>query len=1039
VVMSQYFKHKITLAFVLSTVMAVIAIVAFLQESIEDFAIRQWEDEHRFLVATITEQIKSDLENAKDTLLRASRLKAFSSLPHVDRIDRSINGIPPELDREKREILEGLQGDNGPFSVLFVLLPNGDHYISHPFRVQKMLKKYNLSDRPYFKTATSTKQITISSSFVGSDGIPAVAIDLPILDEKGGIIAHLGGVFHLQKLTRIVSEKNIRPFDLGMLVDSQGHLIAHTDETQLAAERRRAYENHPLIRHHHSPRSDKPLTGPEFVRYTDSGGEEWLVYHSHFRNDWGVFLQRRLANVIAGFSDQKRDIVVLVTLIFIGISGIGIVVTVRSVDRWQMATDELSAIRDELESRVVQRTSDLQESETRMRILVETLPDLIWLKDAEGVYLQCNHMFERFFGAKQEEIVGRTDYDFVDRELADFFRQKDREAILAGKPSVNEEWITFATDQRRVLLETTKTPMFDAGGKMIGVLGIGHDITRRKEAENDLKQAASVFEYANEGIIITDANGNIINVNSTFSKLTGYAKEEVFGQNPSLLKSGRQSDEFYREMWQRINKEGFWRGEIWNRRKNGDVYPELLTITEVRSSKGEVIQYVGIFTDITKIKEHQDELEQMAHYDPLTRLPNRILLSDRITQAIARAKRSKKFLAVIYLDLDEFKPVNDTMGHEAGDQLLVDVSARLKECVRADDTVSRLGGDEFVMLLGDLQSVDECTHAMRRFLDSLSRPYQINGFEIVLSASIGAAIFPIDEADPETLIRHADQAMYEAKRAGRNRYHMFDPEHDRRMQDELRALERIRVALEREEFVLYYQPIVDMRRGRVLSVEALIRWQHPERGLLPPAEFLPTTEEQNLAIPLGDWVIQEAIRQTDEWQGMGLDMGININVSARHLQKPDFSGFLAEVLSRHPNLPHESVELEILETVALEDTLQITELIKACHRLGVLFALDDFGTGYSSLSYLKRLPVDRLKIDQSFIRDMLGDKEDFAIVSGIISLARAFNREVIAEGVESDQHCAALLELECDWGQGYGIARPMPADEIPGWVRAFSQ
>ena len=491
-------------------------------------------------------------------------------------------------------------------------------------------------------------------------------------------------------------------------------------------------------------------------------------------------------------------------------------------------------------------------------------------------------------------------------------------------------------------------------------------------------------------------------------------------------------------MWFTIRDAGYWRGEVWNRKKTGEMFVEQLTISAVRDEVGSVSHYVGIFTDITLIKEHQQRLEHLAHFDPLTQLPNRMLLADRMQLAMAQAERSGKTLAVCYLDLDGFKPVNDLYGHATGDQLLIEIAQRLKACIRAGDTVSRLGGDEFVLLLSNIENEHECDQAMARVIAFLNRPVIIDQHEITVSGSIGITLYPQDKSDADALLRHADQAMYAAKQAGRNCYHLFDPEHDRRTRVRREESSRIRQGLLAGEFEMYYQPKVNMRLGQVIGAEALIRWNHPELGLLPPAHFTLALESGELCIELGDWVIRQALEQLDTWKTQGLTVSVSVNIAGDHLQHLGFVERLKELLANHPNVSPNQLELEVLETAALDDIAVVAEIFAQCRQIGVSFSLDDFGTGYSSLTYFRRLPADILKIDQSFIRDMLEDPDDMAIVQGVIGLTHAFKRKAIAEGVETEAHGLALLKLGCELGQGYGIARPMRAELLPDWIKQFS-
>ena len=587
--------------------------------------------------------------------------------------------------------------------------------------------------------------------------------------------------------------------------------------------------------------------------------------------------------------------------------------------RVSMRTRELSAALNSLNQKVAEQQlaeSRLLESQARQHTLVRAIPDLVWLKDADGVYLSCNPRFERFFGALEKDIVGKTDYDFVGRELADYFRENDKRAMEKGGPSVNEEWITFADDGHRELLETTKTPMFDAHGRLIGVLGIGHDITERSE--------------------------------------------------------------------------------------------------------------------------HANQLKHLAHYDLLTTLPNRVLLADRLRQAMAQAVRRKQLLAVAYLDLDGFKVINDRYGHDSGDKVLIALANRMKLTLRDADTLARLGGDEFVAVFLDLSDVVSCMPMLDRLLAAAAEPLHIDDLELQISASLGVTFYPqTEEVDADQLLRQADQAMYQAKLAGKNRHHVFDAEQDRSARGRHEGVERIRRALDRKELVLHYQPKVNMRSGEVIGAEALIRWQHPERGLLSPAEFLPVIEDHPLAVDVGEWVIDAALSQCEAWRKRGLDLSVSVNVGARQLQQADFVDRLRGILAAHPSIGAWHLELEILETSALEDVARMAEVIESCRELGVSFSLDDFGTGYSSLTYLKRLSVSQIKIDQSFVRDMLDNPDDLAILSGILGLATAFRRQVIAEGVETVEQGTMLLQLGCELAQGYGIARPMPGDDLPGWAGAW--
>jgi diguanylate cyclase (GGDEF)-like protein/PAS domain S-box-containing protein len=600
-------------------------------------------------------------------------------------------------------------------------------------------------------------------------------------------------------------------------------------------------------------------------------------------------------------------------------------------------------------------------------------------------------------------------------------------------------------------------PILDSSGQVLGTFAIYHraphaptefDIAiiehsarlaglaiERKHAEEKLQLAASVFTHAREGIMITNIDGDIIDVNAAFSDITGYSRSDVLGKNPRLLSSGRQSKEFYRGMWTDLLAHGHCVGEVWNRRKNGEVYAEMQTISAVRDAQGKPIQYVALFSDITVFKEQQSRLEHIAHYDALTNLPNRVLLADRLRQGMTQAQRRGVQVAVAFVDLDGFKAVNDNHGHEAGDHLLVTIAERMKHALRDGDTLARIGGDEFVAVLVDLADAGASASVLGRMLEAAAQPVAFGDAQLQVSASIGVTFYPqANTVDADQLMRQADQAMYQAKLSGKNRYHLFDAAQDSQLRDHHERLERIRFALTENQFVLHYQPKVNMRSGAVVGAEALIRWQHPQQGLLAPAQFLPAIEEHPLAIGVGEWVIHSALRQVESWQEQGLAIPISVNIGAYQLQHSDFVPRLRAILAQHPQVSPSSLKIEVLETSALEDVTGVSGVIEACRLMGVMFALDDFGTGYSSLTYLKSLPVSELKIDQSFVRDMLDDPDDLAILEGVIGLASAFRRQVIAEGVETVEHGAMLLQLGCDLAQGYGIARPMPAADFPAWA-----
>jgi diguanylate cyclase (GGDEF)-like protein/PAS domain S-box-containing protein len=454
----------------------------------------------------------------------------------------------------------------------------------------------------------------------------------------------------------------------------------------------------------------------------------------------------------------------------------------------------------------------------------------------------------------------------------------------------------------------------------------------------------------------------------------------------------------------------------------------------IRNENGDIVNLHVVAQDITERKRAKEQLERIAHYDILTNMPNRVLLADHLNQAMLECKRRNRSLAVAFMDLDGFKAVNDLYGHNVGDELLIKLSQRMKEALREGDTLARIGGDEFIAVMVGLESIEDSKPVLKRLLKAAAEPVNLDDAVIQVSASIGVSLYPQDHVDADLLMRHADQAMYVAKQAGKSRYHFFDTAQDNANKTLGQSISEILTALHRREFVLHYQPKVNMYTGEVIGVEALIRWQHPVRGLVPPMEFLPAIEGHAVSLELGEWVLDTALSQINQWRSIGVNLPISVNISAYQLQQVNFTTRLAALLAVHSDVPSNCLELEILETSALQDISQISETMNACHDLGVRFALDDFGTGYSSLTYLKRLPAHMIKIDQSFVRDMLVDADDLAIIEGVVGLAKTFRRGVIAEGVETIAHGVALLQLGCELAQGYGIARPMPAGDIPKWA-----
>lgn len=680
--------------------------------------------------------------------------------------------------------------------------------------------------------------------------------------------------------------------------------------------------------------------------------------------------------------------------------------------------------------------ADLRQNEELLDLFVQHAPAALAMFDREMRYIAASRRWLDVYGLRGQEISGRSHYDVFPEIPARWVTAHRR--AMGGETLKNDEDRFERVDGSVQWLRWEIRPWLTGTGAIGGIVIFTEDVTARRDSEDRLKLAASVFTHASEGIVIADTKGKILDVNDAFTRITGYTREEAVGRPTSLLRSGRHGREFYDNMWRDLIETGHWSGEIWNRARDGRVFAEFLTVTAVRDKSGDIERYVALFSDITANKDQEQTLRRMAEYDILTGLPNRSLLRDRLHHAMVQTKRRGNVLAVVCLDLDNFKTVNDDRGHAAGDGILTTIAHRMKLTMRQQDTLSRLGGDEFVAVLLDLDNPDESLPRVRHLLEVASQPVSLGGQVVRLSASAGVAFYPQSEdVDPDQLQRQAGQALYQSKLQGKNRYHIFDSSLDRSVRGHHEDLERVRRALTQNEFVLFYQPKMNLASGAIHGAEALIRWKHPERGLLLPSQFLPIVEGHPLALEIGEWVITNVLQQIETWNAAGLDIAVSVNISAQQLQHPDFSARLHAILSAHRGVDPSRLEIEVLESTALPDMAQVSQVIHTCGKLGVSFALDDFGTGYSSLAYLKRLPVDVLKIDQTFVHDMLDDPEDLTIVEGMLGLASAFRRQAIAEGVETVEQGILLLRLGCQIAQGFGIAAPMPAGDLPAWLASW--
>ncbi len=577
--------------------------------------------------------------------------------------------------------------------------------------------------------------------------------------------------------------------------------------------------------------------------------------------------------------------------------------------------------------------------------------------------------------------------------------------------------------------------IFLARARLFSCLGMGARLKRHHQDQEHLRQAAVVFDCTREGVLVSDRNGVIVHVNRALVEITGYTPQEVLGQSPSMFKSGRHGPAFYQDVFESLKNTGQWHGEIWNRRKSGEVYPQWQTIRSICDAKGQVSHYVAVFSDISAIKNSQTELMRLAHHDPLTDLPNRLLFTDRTEQALASAQRHKTGCALLMIDLDHFKIINDSLGHNVGDLLLKEVGERLLSVFGKGFTVARLGGDEFAVLIENCSQVAQAAALAQQILEVMKGAFLVDQHQLFISASVGISLFPNDALNAEQLLRNADSALFKAKSSGREGYAMYTEELTAHAQYRVEVASDLRRALEQHELRVFYQPVHDLSTSRLIGVEALVRWQHPQRGLVAPGEFIPIAERTGLIAEIDAWVLEQSCWQMRQWQAAGIELSfVAVNISSRLFARPELYQLVSTVLA-DTGLDPALLELEVTESAVMDNSEVALEQMHHLRELGLRLAIDDFGTGFSSLLRLKRMPVQKLKIDQGFVAGLPGDDDDVAIVRAVIALAQSMGMQVHAEGIEHIEQAQFLLNYNCDLGQGYWFGRPMPASELD-WQRA---
>lgn len=685
----------------------------------------------------------------------------------------------------------------------------------------------------------------------------------------------------------------------------------------------------------------------------------------------------------------------------------------------------------------------LQQSQIMLRLVMDSIPQFIFWKDQYGHYLGCNKNFAQKIGiASPEWIVGKTDEillanQSVSIEFLKFFSHFP----LPNSAEYHRIECLICQDNTLLWLDINRIPLYDNQGQIVGSLCHFEDITERKRVEEKLRQSAKILENSTEAIVITDAKIQIISVNKSFTQITGYSEAEVLGKTPAqVLKSGKHPTGFYDSMWQSIVETGYWEGEIWNRRKNGELYPEWLHIMAIKDEDEQrVTHYLAIFSDMTHHKQTEQRLMYLSHYDSLTGLPNRTLFHDRVGRALQRAQPHNTLVAVMFLDLDRFKYVNDTWGHAVGDLLLIKVAERLTNIINETDTVARFGGDDFTIVLENINNEEEVASTAQKILEMMLTPFDLNDHETFITTSIGISLYPNDAFDVETLLKNADAAMYRAKESGKNNYQFFTPQMNASTHQRLLLETQLRHALDRDELTLYYQPQIHLASGRIVGTEVLLRWHHPKMGMVSPQIFIPLAEETGLIVAIGEWVLHQACLQHQKWRTSGHPiLRIAVNLSSRQFKQDNLVKEVVKILENtymDPNL----LELELTESMLMQDADSATKILHQLKEMGIQLAIDDFGTGYSSLSYLRRFPIDKLKIDKSFMLEIPTNQDDMAIIRAIVALARTLNLSVIAEGVETKQQLAFLKSLRCDEIQGFLFSHPLPADEFAQLLMTSAQ
>ncbi len=874
----------------------------------------------------------------------------------------------------------------------------------------------NLADRSYFTVSKSNPDSGLVFSEVVTSritGRPTMVAARAVRRPDGGFVGVISAAIELEHF-----ESLFRSIPLG---ENGAISVRRSDQhalvvryPPLAKELNRSLDpGHPVVKYFQSGERQGVL---EVVSQAD-GVRRVYAFRALERYPFYVSAGLAETDVLAAWRKRALVVLLLGSGLFVGIIAV-VVALYRSQQREHAAAQALR-LRDERLT-TAQRIAQMGS----------------WEVELAGMKVRCSDELFRIFELPQG--VEWSNYaDFLakvhpdDREMVDKALQ---DSIDSRQPATLKHRLLMSDGRIKFVLECYEME-YGEDGRPVRVIGTSQDVTSQQEMISKMLLLASAVQYSGEAILMTDADNRIVEVNPAFTQLTGYEASEVIGRNPSFLSAGRTTRAEYAQLWSSLAEHDFWQGEIWDRRKDGAVYPKWMSISVIRDDDGGVRYYVAHFTDISSERAAEERLHHIAHHDVLTGLFNRFSLKGHLDQALAAARRDASKVALLFIDLDRFKVINDTLGHHIGDLLLIEVARRLESCVRDSDVVARLGGDEFVIMLTGITQSSVVATVAEKLVFNIGCSYQIEGFDLYTSPSIGIAIYPTDGPDGETLMKNADAAMYHAKMAGRNNFQFFDQKMNDAAVDRLKIENSLRQALANQEFRLHYQPVIDVVSGRVRGLEALVRWQHPEQGLLSPVRFIGVAEETGLIQPLGEWVIWEACRQLAEFKAAGLsDFRMAINISAVQMRNGNLPLLVRGVIEAY-ELDPEDLMFEITESVAMEQPTETVRILDLLNAMGVSIAIDDFGTGYSSLSYLHMFPISHLKLDRSFVEEIGNGTDGSVICDATIGLAHSLGLRVVAEGVETQAQFDYLRQLRCDMVQGYLFSRPLSASEVVDVIR----